>query len=135
MGALPPYKIISVLLCISDLHVQLLVALFQLPISLLAESSAAACVYAVRIIIDAPILKIIFLRLCVVSLWYLDTNTNRARALLCCVTITQLSCLSTRGISFVPCRVIVLLSEVDHVGRGIIGYVLLSEVDHVGRGS
>ena len=29
----------------------------------------------------------------------------------------------------------VLLSEVDHVGRGIIGCVLFSEVDHVGRGS
>ena len=58
----------------------------------------------------------------------LQTNANRS-ALLC-----RLSCLSTRGMSFVPCRVVVLLSEVDHVGRGIIGYVLLSEVDHVGRG-
>ena len=39
-----------------------------------------------------------------------------------------------KGISFVSCRAVVLLSEVDRVGSGIIGYVLLSEVDHVGSG-
>ena len=31
-------------------------------------------------------------------------------------------------------RICPLVRGIDHVGRGIIGYVLLSEVDHVGRG-